>query len=78
MFFIHNGTSQEVSFDIIINDIFFRNLKIQPQVWHIKNVGIRDIKSSRAFINGVKYFDIDFTNSKNHALIDDAKLINRY
>ena len=77
MFFVHNGTSKEVSFDLIINDNFFINLKIQPQVWNIRNVGITDIKSSRAFINGVQYFDIDFTNSKNHALINDAKFINK-
>jgi hypothetical protein len=77
MFFVHNGTSKEVSFDLIINDNFFINLKIQPQVWNIRNVGITDIKSSRAFINGVQYFDIDFTNPKNHALINDAKFINK-
>jgi hypothetical protein len=73
MFFVHNGTSKEVSFDLIINDNFFINLKIQPQVWHIRNVEITDIKNSKAFIDDIKYFDIDFTKSENLTLINDVK-----
>lgn len=75
MFFVHNGTSDEISFDLIINDDNFINLKISPQVWNIKKVDVENIKTSRSFINGVKYFEIDFTNKDNLTLIDDVKFI---
>ena len=75
MFFFHNATNKEVSFDLIINDNFFINLKIQPQTWHTKNVEITDIKNSKAFIDDIKYFDIDFTKSENLTLINDVKFI---
>jgi hypothetical protein len=77
MFFVHNGAKNEISFDLIINDSFFINLKIPPNVWHIKKVDVSDLKHSRAFIDGIKYFDIDFTNSDNLSLIDDVKFINK-
>lgn len=75
MFFVHNGTCNEVSFDLIINDDVFINLKISPQVWNIKKIDIENIKTSRSFINGVKFFEIDFTNKDNLTLIDDVKFI---
>jgi hypothetical protein len=75
MFFVHNGDDKLISFDLIINDDFFMNLKIPSQVWHIKKVDVSDLKHSRAFIDGIKYFDIDFTKSENLFLINDVKFI---
>jgi hypothetical protein len=61
----------------MINDDFFINLKIPSQVWHIRKVDVKEIKNSRAFIDGVKYFEIDFTNQDNFVLIDDVKFIKK-
>ena len=77
MFFVHNGENKLISFDLMINDDFFINLKIPSQVWHIRKVDVKEIKNSRAFIDGVKYFEIDFTNQDNFALIDDVKFIKK-
>jgi hypothetical protein len=77
MFFVHNGAKNEISFDLIVNDIFFMNLKIPPNVWNIRKVDVSSLKSSRAFIDGIKYFDIDFTNKNNLSLVDDVKFIKK-
>ena len=77
MFFVHNGDNKVISFDLIVNDEFFMNLKIPAQVWHIRKVDVKEIKSSRAFIDGVKYFEIDFTNQDNFTLIDDVKFVRK-
>lgn len=77
MFFVHNGTKTEILFDLIVNDVFFMSLKIPPQVWYIKEVNVEIIKTSRSFVNGIKYFEIDFTNQDNLTLIEDAKFIRK-
>jgi hypothetical protein len=76
-YFIHNGTSIEVSLDLIINDNFFTNLKIQPKTWNTKKVEITDIKNAKAFINDIKYFNIDFTIEENLTLINDVEIMYR-
>ena len=53
------------------------NLKIPPNVWNIRKVDVSSLKSSRAFIDGIKYFDIDFTNKNNLSLVDDVKFIKK-
>ena len=75
MFFIHNSTNSEITFDLITNNNVFTNLKIAPNVWCIRKIDVTTIESARSFINGIKYFDIDFTDDKNTSLINDVKFI---
>ncbi len=77
MFFVHNGDNKLISFDLIINDDFFMNLKIPSKVWHIRKVDVKEIRNSRAFIDGVKYFEIDFTNEDNLKIMNDVKFIKK-
>ena len=75
MFFIHNSTNSEITFDLITNNNVFTNLKIAPNVWCIRKIDVTTIETARSFINGIKYFDIDFTDDKNTSLINDVKFI---
>jgi hypothetical protein len=74
-YFSFNGSKNEISFDLIINYDFYFNLKMAPYAWCLKKLDVTEIKNARAFINNVKYFDIDFTKNENLTLINDVEII---